>query len=340
MRLTDLIENRTGVRIVILRALQLGDLLCAIPALRALRAAYSEAEISLIGLPWSEEFCQRFSKYVDRWIEFPGYPGLPERAPDEQHFPSFLRDMQSGHYDLAIQMQGSGNITNHLLAQFGAAQTAGFFVPGDHCPDPHTYLEYPEGLPEIHRLVGLVEFLGCPPQGAELEFPLSHSNCARAEATLHRFGLVPGEYICVHVGSRSPDRRWEAQELSQAADRLASLGYTIVLTGTAQEVEVTTKVRQCMVFPSVDLTGQTDLGGLAGILTAARLLICNDTGVSHLADALHSPSVVLFSGSDPDRWAPLNRELHPILMRTGKPQAAEIVDLALQVLRQESSYAA
>jgi ADP-heptose:LPS heptosyltransferase len=87
------------------------------------------------------------------------------------------------------------------------------------------------------------------------------------------------------------------------------------LTGTRQESFLTGKIKASMREPAIDLSGRTTLGGLAALIARARLLVCNDTGVSHVAAAMRTPSVVVACGSDPQRWAPLNRELHRVLYR-------------------------
>src|SRR6185437_447554 len=86
-------------RIAILRALQLGDLLVAVPALRAIRKAYPGAEITLIGLPWAAGFAQRFRHYIDRFVTFSGYPGLQEMETTPERTERFLAEQRAYGYD-------------------------------------------------------------------------------------------------------------------------------------------------------------------------------------------------------------------------------------------------
>src|SRR3954468_7834068 len=94
-------------KIVVFRALQIGDMLCSIPAIRALRGAYPTAEIVLVGLPWAKMLVERFPNYFNSLIPFPGFPGLPEQPVNRLAIPSFLQEIQGHKFDLALQMHGS-----------------------------------------------------------------------------------------------------------------------------------------------------------------------------------------------------------------------------------------
>lgn len=302
-------------RAVIFRALQLGDLLCAAPALRSLRAALPQAEITLVGLPWARSFAERFSRYIDRFLAFPGYPGLPEQTPRPEQFPAFFSAARHARFDLALQMHGSGVVTNPLTLLLGARLNAGFFRPGTDCPDERYFLAYPTDEPEVRRLLRLVEFLGVPSQGEALEFPLTPEDYRAFAAIEEIAALQPATYVCVHPGARASSRRWWPERFAAVADALAARGFRIVLTGSAEERRLAHQVAQCMHAPTLNLAGRTNLGALAVLLSQARLLVCNDTGISHLAAALQVPSVVIFSASDPDRWAPLDGERHRAISR-------------------------
>jgi ADP-heptose:LPS heptosyltransferase len=326
-------------RIVILRALQLGDNLCAVPAWRALRSAYPQTHITLIGLPWAESFVRRFHHLVDELLIFPGLPGFPEREPDIQAFPVFLSQAQQQRYDLALQMQGSGGLSNSLVMLFGARQAAGFYLPGQYCPDSRTFCPYPEQEPEVWRHLRLMQYLGIPLQGEHLEFPLTQQDWQELHSLpeVQALGeLHPGRYALLHPGARAPERRWLPEHFARVGQALVQQGLQVIITGTAQErplaeaVEHVMRQNLCLTsvgsksaLPVQNLAGRTSLGALAALLSTARLLVTNDTGVSHLAAALQVPSLVLFLASDPRRWAPLNHDLHrPVIAaRQVDPQA-------------------
>lgn len=297
------------MRIAIFRALQLGDLLCSVPALRAVRAANPEAEIALVGLPWARELAVRLSRHVDAFIEFPGFPALPERECDFPQLAGFFERMNALRFDLVIQMHGDGRFTNPLVSLMGGRESAGFCRAGRYCPDRERYFLWRDDEHEVLRWLRLVESLGMPSKGTQLELPLLESDWRELEG----LRIADLRYAVVHPGAQLASRRWPAGRFAEVADQLAAEGLHVVLTGTASEEHLVRKLKSAMREPAIDLSGRTSLGGLAAVVSRARIVVCNDTGISHVAAAMRAPSVVIACGSDPKRWAPLNRELHRVL---------------------------
>lgn len=299
-------------KIAIFRALQLGDMLCAVPALRALRRAKPDAHIALIGLPWARSFVERYPHLVDELIIFPGAVGFPEQAETNEHLEGFWNAMRERRFDLAIQMHGSGGIANDIVGKMGARANAGFIQSGESLRDG-IFIGWPDTLPEILRYTALMNAMGIETQDSSLEVPLSNNDRAECEALMNTFALCSDRLILVHPGAQLPSRRWPADRFARVTSLLADDGWQIAITGTVAERIFTSSIALATNARAVDLAGKTSLGGLAALVSKARLVVCNDTGMSHVAAAMKTRSVVIALGSDTKRWAPLDSERHRIL---------------------------
>jgi ADP-heptose:LPS heptosyltransferase len=300
-------------RIAVVRALHLGDLLVAVPGLRALRAGFPEAEITLIGLPWAAEFVRRFRHCLDRFVEFVGYDGLGEVKYVPARTERFLQEQRAYGYDLVVQMHGSGRASNPLALAIGADATAGYYE--GEPPAGLTFgAPYPDDRPEVLRHLGMARLLGCPDRGVELEFPLFDEDRAEAAALLNRLSGSSRPWIGIHPGARPPSRRWPAAYFARAADEFVRrFGARIILTGGPGEEETVRAVIERMETRPVSVAGETSLGGLAALISELDLFISNDTGPAHVAEAVATPSVTIFGSADHRRWAPLNQERHRIV---------------------------
>lgn len=305
--------DRVAVRkLAIVRALHLGDLLLAVPGLRAIRRGFPNAEITLVGLRWSADFARRFAHLIDRWREFPGYPGLLEVDVVPERTAAFLQEERAYGYDLVLQMHGNGCVSNLFALEFQAKRTAGYYA---EAPPPGVWpaAPYPDHLPEVERHLGTARMLGIPAEDRRLEYPILPDE----EAAFARIAppdlLERHPLVAMHAGARPSARRWPPEYFARVGDTLARRhGARIVLTGGPGEEPIAAAVEARMKTSVLNLAGQTSLGALAALLARCDLVISNDTGPAHVAVALDRPSVTIFGPADRRRWAPLDRVRHPI----------------------------
>jgi ADP-heptose:LPS heptosyltransferase len=300
-------------RIAVFRALYLGDLLCAVPALRALRAAFPAAEITLIGLPWAAAFARRFSRYLDRFVEFAGYPGLAEIPVDPERTAGFLAAQRAYGYDLVVQMHGSGRVSTPLALALGGRATLGYY---ETTPPAGLTLgtSYPADQTEVQRNLALVALLGGPADDAALEFPLFPADCREAAAVLQPLAAGRRPWIGLNPCARPPARRWPAEYFAAVGDHFArTWDARVVITGGPGEEPLAAAVAARMAAPALDVAGRTSLGGLAALIAALDLFVSNDTGPAHLARAVLTPSVTVFGPADPLRWAPPDSRHHRVV---------------------------
>lgn len=211
---------------------------------------------------------------------------------------------------------------------------------GQYCPSEKIFLPYLPHESEVRRYLRLLQFLGVPDRGEHLEFNILEKDEKDLYAIEEWQHISTQEYVCVHPGASTPSRCWDPEGFAIVADALAKQGLQIVLTGSKSEIELTQKVASLMKYPSINLAGKTSLGALATLLKNCRLLVSNDTGVSHLSAALQVKSVVIFTFSDPERWAPLDRDRHRIVCQNLNVVPEPVITQAKSLLEQKDVYVA
>jgi ADP-heptose:LPS heptosyltransferase len=299
-------DEPESIAIVRLRT-GLGDLLCTVPALRALRARLPKAHVTLITFAEMCDVVDRMRPWVDELMGFPGHPGIPERPVRQSEVAFFYAAARARRFDLALQMYGASRGAGEVTERLGARRTGGFLVRRARASERPSYIAYPGREHEVRRHLTLMRHLGAEPpddprEAEALAFPIRQSDRAAAARLAVEAGLR-APYALVHPGATSPSRRWPPERFATVTDALQRRGLSVGIVGTSVERPLVRGVRQAMSAPAVDFSGRTDLGALAALLADASVVVGNDSGPAHLAAAVGTPSVTIFLSGDPVRWA-------------------------------------
>ncbi len=252
-------------RVVILRALKLGDLLTAVPALRAIARAFPGHERVLAAPAWLGPLVDHLG-VVDRLV--PTEPLAP-------------LDRELHRADVAVNLHGRGPASTALLAATNPRRLISFGVRGGP--------QWRAGEHERARWCRLLTESGiaADPDDLRIEPP----------------AVVPpviGRSV-VHPGASTASRRWPPARWAAVAAALPDP----VITGTAAERSLCEHVAELAGLGRDRVAaGCTDLLELLAVVAAAEVVVCGDTGVAHVASALGRPSVVLFGPVSPMAWGP------------------------------------
>ncbi|ALK30190.1 SDR family NAD(P)-dependent oxidoreductase [Burkholderia plantarii] len=219
---------------------------------------------------------------------------LPGDIADEAFCRQLVTDAVDGLGGLDILVNGAGR---QVCVEPGEARPRGCFIG------------WPDARPESERYLALMEALGARAIDRQLAFPLQQRDRDECAALVAAHGLEPERLVLIHPGARLPSRRWPAERFAAVADNLAADGWQIAITGTTADAPFTGAVLGEMAAPALHLTGLTSLGGMAALVARARLVVCNDTGISRIAAAVRTACVVVVAGSDTRRPAPPDRAL-------------------------------
>lgn len=261
--------------LLVLRALGLGDLLVAVPALRALRRAFPEHR-AVLAAPAALEPLVARTGAVDALVPAPG----PDRIAWTGPAP-----------DVVVNLHGSGPQSHRALDALEPRRRIGFALAAGDGPAWDGPLWADDAGHERERWCALLDAHGVPADPADLRL-----------APPPGAGTGP---VVVHPGAAFGSRRWPADRFAAVAAALAGAGHDVVVTGSADERPLAAAVARAAGLPADRvLAGRTGVAELADLVGTARLVVSGDTGVAHLASAFATPSVVLFGPVPPERWGP------------------------------------
>ena len=159
----------------------------------------------------------------------------------------------------------------------------------------------------VDRYLLVAEALGATrPTQPRFEFVERSKDRGAVETMLARAGIVAQQpWVAMNVSARWETKRWPAQHFAGVADRLSEAhALPVVLIGGPAERPESLAVTALMHTKAIDLTGQTPVGLLPGLLRRATVLVTNDSGPMHIAAAVGTPVVALFGPTDPVRTGP------------------------------------
>jgi ADP-heptose:LPS heptosyltransferase len=290
------------------RPLGLGDLLTAVPALRALRDAFPRHRV-VLAAPAALEPLARLSGAVDEVID---------TAP--------LAEPALGGADIAVNLHGRGPQSHRALLATRPRRLIAFVPPGDARWRGRGDAGRPSGGDagrhdgwfagdrgptwragehEVSRWCRLLEESGIAADPARLDLDPPGGS------------PVPGATV-VHPGAASAARRWPAERWAAVARAEQHAGRRVVVTGSAAERPLAERVaRAAGLQPESVLAGRTGLLELAAVVAEAGLVLAGDTGVGHLATAFGVPSVLLFGPTPPSEWGPPPDRPQHVAIHTG-----------------------
>src|ERR671917_940982 len=289
----ELVDNVR--KIAVLRAGGIGDFIFTLPALHALRAAYPEARITLLGEAWHEELLSGRPGPIGRALAVPRSTGVngPDTGvdEDEEELERFFARMREERFDLALQMHGGGGYSNPFVRKLGARVTAGTKTPEAVALDRNVPYVYYQS--EILRYLEVASLVGARTEDLEPRLPVTDEDLAEAGDAVHE---AEGTLVALHPGAGDPRRRWPPEKFAAVGDALAGAGVHVAVVGIEEDRPLIFGIVDAMSHEVHNLCGRLSLRGLAGILSRCAVVVSNDSGPLHLATAVGAATVGIFWG--------------------------------------------
>ena len=305
---------RGAKRVCIYRIGNIGDTTCAIPAMYAIRRAYPDARLTLVTSPGKSGMIGA-RELLDgaEWIdEVVVYHAEDIAAPRGRI--DLMRALSERKFDVWFELPVVAATFFTLLRNMLFARSAGarwgcgwrYDAVGLAARAQSEFIEFPD---EADRLLAIVRAAGIESRGAEFPLALDASIARDVSRLLEQAGIGPrdvsGGMVAFAPGAKAQPNRWPAERFVEVGRHLAARGLRIVILGGGADSVLCGEIAAAIGRGAANLAGKTTVRESCEILQRCSGVVCNDSGVQHLAAAVGTPCVSLFSCRDfRGKWRP------------------------------------
>jgi ADP-heptose:LPS heptosyltransferase len=298
-------------RVLVVRPDNVGDVVLLTPALRALRAATPRTRLDLLTSPAGTAVAPMIPEVDGVLTASPSWQQLtasddPEPAAREER--ALLDRIAAGRYDVMLVF------TSFSQSPWPAAHLgllAGIRTRVVHSREfagavaTHWVTPPPDTTHHVDRSLHLLEAIGVPDRGRAPALRLPVAAYAQADAVLAG-ALDPGSgparrpFALLVPGASCPSRRYPAVRFGRAAAAIAAAGLPVLVAGTARESDLVEEVVRAAGTPAAPVRAlpPVALPVFTALVARAAVALTNNSGGLHLADAMRTPVVATYSGTE------------------------------------------
>ncbi|GGM36626.1 glycosyl transferase [Longimycelium tulufanense] len=294
-------------RVLVVRPDNLGDVVMLTPALRALRRAAPTAHIDLLASPAGAAARQLLPDVDGMLVVSPSWQDASARPAGDATRVSWreqalVKMVATRDYD-AMLVFTSARQSPWPAAHVGLL--AGVGIRAVHSAEfggavaTHWVTPPPEQTHQVDRCLHLLRALGVPDAGRELRLRVPPDAEATAAQALARAEVgVDQPFTVLAPGGSCSAKCYPADRFAAAARRVAEDGLPVLVTGSDSERELLARVAELAGHPDVRVLEPVSVPVLTAVVAAAGVVLCNNSGCMHLADAMRTPVVVAYAGTE------------------------------------------
>jgi ADP-heptose:LPS heptosyltransferase len=305
----SLLKVKDVKKIGVLRSGALGDFIVTLPALKAIRAAYPDAEIILLAKPWHRKFLLKSRTPVDRVIVLPVKKGVRDElheVEDAGLMEAFFEQVKQEQFDIAINFQGNGVSANPFIKSLNAKLTVGLTSECAEKLDRNCNFYYYQS--EVIRNLEVAKLIGANTSDLEPYINILKEDEQEIDFFIQSINKKP--FIVLQPCAADIRRMWPLKNYPLLADKLKQKNVEVIFTGSGEDKSAVDYIVTSMRESAINTCGEFSLGGLTALLSEAALVIGADTGPLHLARAVNTPTVGIYWAPNLINWGPVTRRNH------------------------------